>query len=44
MDLPHAMKTGEIEVHGAPRHRSALSNWLGVTRFAALGANAVHAR
>jgi DNA-binding HxlR family transcriptional regulator len=44
MDLLHALKAGEIEVHGAPRYRSALSNWLGVTRFAALGGNAAHAR
>jgi len=43
MDLPHAVKAGEIDVHGAPRYRSALSHWLGVTRFAALGANAPHA-
>jgi DNA-binding HxlR family transcriptional regulator len=41
--LLHALKAGEIEVRGAPRHRSALSNWLGVTHFAALGANAAQA-
>jgi DNA-binding HxlR family transcriptional regulator len=44
MDLPHAVKAGEIDVRGAPRYRSALSNWLGVTRFAALGASAARAR
>jgi DNA-binding HxlR family transcriptional regulator len=39
-DLPHAVKSGDIDVRGAPRYRSALSNWLGVTRFAALAASA----
>jgi DNA-binding HxlR family transcriptional regulator len=34
-DLPRAIKSGDIEVHGAPRYRMALSSWLGVTRFAA---------
>jgi DNA-binding HxlR family transcriptional regulator len=40
MDLPGALKAGEIEVRGAPRHRRALSSWLGVTRFAGLARNA----
>ena len=39
-DLLRALKAGEIEVRGAPRHRSALSNWIGVTHFAALAAKA----
>jgi DNA-binding HxlR family transcriptional regulator len=43
-NLLHALKAGEIDVRGAPRYRSALSNWLGVTRFAALGANAAQAK
>jgi hypothetical protein len=34
IDLPQALKAGEIEVRGAPRHRRALSSWLGVTHFA----------
>ena len=37
VDLPHAMKAGEVEVRGAPRYRRALSSWLGVTHFARLG-------
>jgi DNA-binding HxlR family transcriptional regulator len=44
VDLLHALRAGEIDVRGAPRYRSALPNWLGVTRFAALGANAAHTR
>jgi len=36
LDLLQALKSGEIEARGAPRHRSALSSWLGVTRFAAM--------
>jgi DNA-binding HxlR family transcriptional regulator len=36
MDLSQALKTGTVEVRGLPRHRRALSSWLGVTRFAAL--------
>lgn len=35
-DLVDAMRTGGVEVHGAPHHRNALASWLGVTRFAAL--------
>lgn len=34
--LLQAMRDGVVEVHGAPHHRNALPNWLGVTRFAAL--------
>ncbi|HEX4683616.1 MAG TPA: helix-turn-helix domain-containing protein [Gemmatimonadaceae bacterium] len=33
--LPHAVKSGDVDVRGAPRYRSALSSWLGVTHFAA---------
>jgi DNA-binding HxlR family transcriptional regulator len=44
IDLPHALKAGDLDVRGAPRYRSAMSNWLGVTRFAALGASAKAAR
>ena len=44
IDLPHAVRSGDIDVRGAPRHRSELSKWLGVTRFAALGASAAHPR
>lgn len=43
-DLPHSLKTGEIEVRGAPRYRAALANWLGVTRFAAPSADATRVR
>ena len=32
--LLHAMRAGNVEVHGAPRHRNALASWLGVTHFA----------
>jgi DNA-binding HxlR family transcriptional regulator len=32
--LLQAMRAGDIEVHGAPRHRNALASWLGVTHFA----------
>ena len=28
------MRSGDVEVHGAPRYRNALPNWLGVTHFA----------
>jgi len=41
IDLPHAVKCGDVEVRGAPRYRKALSSWLGVTHFAA--ASAAHA-
>jgi DNA-binding HxlR family transcriptional regulator len=34
VDLPRAVKAGEVEVRGTPRHCGALSTWLGVTRFA----------
>jgi len=40
VDLPCAMRSSEIDVRGAPHYRRALANWLGVTRFAALSANA----
>jgi DNA-binding HxlR family transcriptional regulator len=32
--LLEAIRDGAVEVHGAPHHRRALPNWLGVTRFA----------
>lgn len=32
--LRQLMRSGEVEVHGAPRYRNALPNWLGVTHFA----------
>ena len=32
--LRQLMRSGEVEVHGAPRYRNALSSWLGVTHFA----------
>ncbi|MFI5257620.1 MAG: winged helix-turn-helix transcriptional regulator [Gemmatimonadales bacterium] len=35
LDLRQAMKTGEVDVRGAPRYRGALASWLGVTQFAA---------
>jgi DNA-binding HxlR family transcriptional regulator len=38
--LLQAMRAGDVEVHGAPRHRNALASWLGVTRFATLAKNA----
>jgi hypothetical protein len=34
------MRSGEVEVRGAPRYRNALPSWLGVTRFASLAKNA----
>jgi len=34
--LAEAIRDGDVEVHGAPHHRKALSSWLGVTRFARL--------
>ena len=40
LELAHALRAGDVEVHGAPRYRSALSSWLGVTRFVALAAKA----
>lgn len=40
IDLPHAVRAGAIEVRGAPRHRRALSSWLGVTHFAGQGQKA----
>jgi hypothetical protein len=43
MDLLHALKAGAIDVRGAPRYRSALSTWLGVTRFAARSVDAAYA-
>ena len=41
--LVQMMRDGEVEVHGAPRHRNALPAWLGVTRFVALANAAVPA-
>src|SRR5215510_6648833 len=35
IDFPQAVKCGDDEVCGAPRYRTALSSWLGVTHFAA---------
>jgi len=40
IDLPRAMKCGDVDVRGAPRYRVALSSWLGVTHFAAGAAHA----
>jgi DNA-binding HxlR family transcriptional regulator len=37
IDLPYAIKCGDVAVHGAPRYRTAVSSWLGVTHFAAAG-------
>jgi DNA-binding HxlR family transcriptional regulator len=34
LPLVQAVKAGRIEVSGAPRHRRALYDWIGVTRFA----------
>jgi DNA-binding HxlR family transcriptional regulator len=36
LDFLELVKKGDIEVHGAPRHRGSLASWLGVTRFASL--------
>jgi DNA-binding HxlR family transcriptional regulator len=36
LGLLQAVRGGQIELSGAPRYRRALSDWLGVTRFAAL--------
>jgi len=38
IDLLHAVRCGDVELHGAPRYKTALSNWLGVTHFAAASA------
>ena len=35
VDLPQAVKCGDVGVFGAPRYKTALSSWLGVTHFAA---------
>jgi len=35
IDLPQAVKCGDVTVYGAPRYRTAVSSWLGVTHFAA---------
>jgi DNA-binding HxlR family transcriptional regulator len=43
IDLPQAVKCGDVEVYGAPRYRTALSSWLGVTHFAAAANDATHA-
>jgi hypothetical protein len=32
--LLQTIRAGDVEVHGAPRHRNALASWLGVTHFA----------
>lgn len=34
--LLDVMRTGGVEVYGAPHYRNALPSWLGVTRFAAM--------
>ena len=34
LTLLQAMRAGDVEVYGAPRHRHALASWLGVTHFA----------
>jgi DNA-binding HxlR family transcriptional regulator len=39
--LLEAIRDGGVEVHGAPHHRHALPNWLGVTRFAGMAASTV---
>ena len=44
IDLPQALKAGEIEVRGAPRYRRALSSWLGVSHFSGLGQRAAVSR
>jgi hypothetical protein len=36
VSLLQVMRAGDVEVHGAPRHRRALASWLGVTHFADL--------
>lgn len=38
--LLEAVRAGHVEVHGAPRYRTALSSWLGVTHFAATASTA----
>jgi DNA-binding HxlR family transcriptional regulator len=43
VDLPHAVKCGDVDVRGAPRYRTALSSWLGVTHFAAAAHGRTHA-
>jgi DNA-binding HxlR family transcriptional regulator len=43
IDLPHAVKCGDVEVRGAPRYRTALSSWLGVTHYAAAAHDPTHA-
>jgi len=34
IEVPQAVKAGDVELRGAPRYRRALSSWLGVTHFA----------
>ena len=36
LEFARAVRSGDIEVTGAPRHRRAIGAWLGVTRFKAL--------
>lgn len=36
LDFLELVRRGDIEVHGAPRHRGSLAHWLGVTHFASL--------
>jgi DNA-binding HxlR family transcriptional regulator len=38
LPLLQAVKSGRVEVTGAPRYRRALADWLGVTRFASSSA------
>jgi DNA-binding HxlR family transcriptional regulator len=42
--LLEAMRAGDVEVHGAPRHRKALASWLGVTHFAGSSTDATGAQ
>ena len=35
VSLAQAMKCGDVDVRGAPRYRTSMSTWLGVTHFAA---------
>lgn len=43
LDLPHAVKSGAIDVRGAPRYARAFVSWLGVTHFATLARQAAAA-
>jgi len=44
LDFLEVVRRGDIAVHGAPRHRRSLGEWLGVTHFATVGRKPLPAR